>query len=516
MKRTPRITRHGGSPVIDRRSFLSTAATCAAAVVLPELVQAGPYANLAQRRSAIRPVRVRGRVHASGRGVARVRVTDGLSVVDSAADGTFELVTTDDRAFISVSIPAGYRIPQNPTGTARFYRPLTRNSHGEMDAVFELEPLEHSDERHAFLFLADPQTENMQEVMWLHEQTVPDVLGTVASLGDIEVFGVAAGDIMYDNLGLFPEYERAVSRMGIPFFQVAGNHDVDQEAQIDEASTATFSRHFGPRYYSFDRGAVHYVVLDDVFWYGRDYLGYVDADQLTWLAADLGRVEPGGTVIVALHIPVLGTRHLRIGERQPRPSVAVTNRDALYRLLEPFSAHVLCGHTHESEHVFEHGIHEHVNGSVSGAWWTGPVCGDGTPSGYSVYEVRGQEVGWRYKSTGFGFEYQIRAYPRGANEAAPDETVANVWNWDPTWTVVWYEDGERKGEMARRLSRDPLSVSLLAGPRLPRRRPWVEPVPTNHLFYAPVSSTGQTITVEATDRFGRVYTTLVPSNIEPS
>jgi hypothetical protein len=250
-------------------------------------------------------------------------------------------------------------------------------------------------------------------------------------------------------------------------------------------------------------------MLDDVFWHGAGYIGYLDGDQLAWLAADLQRVEPGSPVIAAAHIPILGSRHERNGERRPSITISVTNRDALYRLLEPFDAHILTGHTHENEHVFAHGVHEHVHGTVSGAWWSGPICGDGTPSGYGVYEIRGADVSWRYKSTGQAFDCQIRAYPHGADPKAPDEIVANVWDWDPAWEITWHEDGVRRGRMARRMGFDPLSVELHTGPDLPPRRPWVEPYPTNHLFYAPASRAANSIVVEAKDRFGRVYSSEV-------
>jgi hypothetical protein len=204
------------------------------------------------------------------------------------------------------------------------------------------------------------------------------------------MFGIGCGDLMFDNLSLFPEYERAVQGMGVPFFQVVGNHDLNFEGRTDEASVQTFMKHFGPEYYSFNRGAVHYVVLNDVFWHGAGYIGYLTADQLAWLEADLAGVEPGSPVVVALHIPALGTHFRRVGERRPNVGGAVQNREALYRLLEPYKAHVLSGHTHESEHVFEGGVHEHVHGTVCGAWWSGPICYDGTPNGYGVYEVRGR------------------------------------------------------------------------------------------------------------------------------
>ncbi|HSW28235.1 MAG TPA: calcineurin-like phosphoesterase family protein [Longimicrobiales bacterium] len=489
--------------MLDRRAFLATAAGLAAGLTLPERILADPYAPLASPRRGS-PVRVRGRVRAGGRGVGGVAVTDGLTVVATDGDGRFELRSSSDRDFVSCSLPSGYHLPVGPSGTARFYRPIAPGSGGDMEALFELERLEGGDERHAMLLLADIQTQDRWEMERFHEQSVPDVIATLRSLGEVPAFGIACGDIMFDDLSLFPEYERGVARMGIPFFQVVGNHDLDQEARTDEASTATFSRHFGPRYYSFDRGAVHYVVLDDVFWYGTGYLGYLDRDQLAWLAADLARVEAGRPVVVALHIPAQGTEHIRNAKPVPEDWNTVNNREALVRLLEPYRAHVVSGHTHENEHGWAPGLHEHVVGTVCGAWWSGPLCCDGAPNGYAVYEVDGEEVRWRYKGTGLPADHQLRAYLPGADPRCPDELVVNVWDADEGWTVVWYEDGERRGRMARRVGHDPVSVRIHAGDALPPRRTWADPYP-RQLYYAPVTSGLREVRVEATDRFGRTY-----------
>lgn len=70
---------------------------------------------------------------------------------------------------------------------------------------------------------------------------------------------------------------------------------------------------------------------------------------------------------------------------------------------------------------------------------------------------------------------------------------------------MWYENGERKGAMARRNGTDPIAAVAMTGPDLPKRRGWVEPVPTAHLFYAPVSSTARDVKVEVRDGFGRVW-----------
>lgn len=503
--RTDELSTAADSSALDRRAFLRTGAAAAGLALLPERLLAGPYAPLSPLPGAESPLRIRGVVRSEGRGLEGVAVSDGLRVVDTDSDGRFELVSSAEREFVWVRIPSGHQVPLGPSGTARFYEPIDPRR-DEMSVVFDLQPLRASGEPHTLLLLGDIQTQDAQEMSWFHERSVPDIQQTLRGLGDVPTFGISCGDIMYDRLELYPDYERAVSRLGVPFFQVIGNHDLDREGRTDEASDATFTDRYGPRHYSFDRGLAHYVVLDDVFWYGSGYLGYLDAEALAWLEADLARVEPGSPVIVATHIPVLGSFHRRAGRRSPDPATAIMNREALYRLLEPFQAHLLTGHTHECEHVFEHGTHEHVTGAICGAWWSGPICWDGTPNGYCVYEVDGERVSWRYKATGFGDDHQMRLYPPGADPAAPEELVANVWNWDPEWTVRWIADGEPRGVMARRPGLDPLSVELHAGEELPPRRTWVEPRITSHLFYAPVAPGTRQMRVEATDRFGRVYT----------
>jgi hypothetical protein len=496
---------------ISRRDFLASAASIGAALALPAPLRENPYARYPLTARNPSPVRVRGRVTALGRPVRGAAVSDGLSVVATDADGRYQLVGDGRRPHLAITPPPGYAVPMGPSGTARLYQPLVADARGEATALFSLTPLGRSDERHGFVVLADPQTQDDYEMGRFQKETVPDVQATVKELGELPLFGLTDGDIMYDNLGLYDAYEAAVGHMGVPFFQVVGNHDLDLDATTDEESTATFTRRFGPRYYSFNRGRLHYVVLDDVFYYAGGYLGYLPADQLTWLAADLALVPKGSTVVVFLHIPLVSSLYARHGAARPEIANSVTNRDALLALLEPFKTHFISGHLHECEHQTYGRAEDHTLGAACGAWWTGDICYDGTPNGYGVFDVAGDELRWRYKATGLPADRQCTVYSAGADPRAPEEIIANVWNWDPSWTVTWSEDGERKGVMARRLGMDPVAVHTQTGPDLPKRRGWVDPEPTAHLFYAPVSLRAREVRVEVTDRFGRVSTAIVPA-----
>ncbi len=489
----------------SRRAFLKQCAAVAGGLAVPWTATGAS--------SRPQTVEVTGRVASEGAGLRGVPVTDGETVVQTDADGRFRLAASARRPFVYLSVPAGYQMPQHETGTARFYRPIEPGNGDAVEANFDLQPIERDDEQHAFLVLADPQTGIEAEVEEFQRRTVPDVRQTVRDLGNQPVFGIGAGDLVFDNLSLFSGYEAAVRQMGIPFMQVAGNHDLNFDAPDDHGATATFRDHFGPEYYSFDRGGVHYVVLDDVFWPGSDgfgsdnddYLGHIDTAQLAWLEQDLALVDDGRTVIVFTHIPPLSTAYRRSGNSSPPVGGMILNRQAMYDLLAPYEAHIVSGHTHENEHRYASGRHEHVVGTVCGAWWTGPICHDGTPRGYAVYEVEGESVQWRYKSTGHDADHQMRLYPAGADPTAPDEFIANVWNADPEWSVVWYEDGIQTGRMARRVGTDPMSKRLYEGPDKPEKNSWADPRPTGHLFYAPFNPEANRIRVEATDRFGRTY-----------
>jgi hypothetical protein len=480
----------------NRRDFIKKIGLSSAALIFAEKIYADPYAPIPVQPGLRNIVRITGYVKAGNKAVKNVLVSDGSSVVKTDNNGYYTLITDTTQKFVFVSLPSGYKVPVNETGTAKFFHEIMPGK-DEQEIHFELVPQEQPDNEHSFLVLADPQTLDMNDINLLNTETVPDVKKAVSGISH-PVFGISCGDIMFDNLDLYPQYENAVKNMQIPFFQVFGNHDAEVLSKTDELSVRTFEKHFGPNYYSFNKGEIHYIVLDDVFWFGG-YIGYIAQQQLSWLENDLQHIEKGSTVVVFAHIPFYSEQHIRLKEGGPSNTTVVTNRELLFKILEPYKSYLICGHTHESEFLNIGNAELHVGGAVCGAWWTGPICIDGTPNGYSVYTVKGNDLSWKYKSTGKEFDHQMRLYRKG------NEVIANVWNANKNWKVILHSGGDKK-TMKQIMSTDPLAEELYAGEDKPNRHSWVDPMPANHLYTAEIPSGGKEITVEAFDTWGRTYT----------
>lgn len=453
-------------------------------------------------------VKVKGKVRSAGKGVEGVVVTDGINVTVTDNRGRYVLESNRTAEFVYISIPRGYAFTHQK-GITQFYKRIEERN-GRCKADFALQKNSVDDTKHAFVVWADPQIQTEEDAVLLKTQSAPDTQLLVNRYGkEMLVHGIGCGDLVWDRFERFDDYKEALGMTGIPFFQVIGNHDMDLDARTDDLSTRTFKNLFGPTYYSFNRGAVHYVVLDDVFFIGaaKKYIGYIPEHQFKWLEKDLAHVPPGSTVVVSVHIPVnTGAKRRNALNEEPIGGV-VANRKELYRILEPYKAHIMSGHTHCNEKVLEgDNIIEHVHGTVCGAWWTGPICFDGTPNGYGVYEVNGSHIEWYYKSVGYERDHQFRVYPVGAVKEKPDHFSVNVWNWDPAWQVEWFEDGKPMGALTREVALDPLSVELHSGLENPSKRGWVEPVLTDHIFFAKPSGATQKIMVRVTDRFKNTYT----------
>ncbi len=449
-----------------------------------------------------------GKVTADGKGVSSVAVTDGLNVVLTDSKGRYTLESDGTADFVYITRPASYALHERNASPC-FYREVGGEESERMRVDFELEYLGTDETSHAVVVWADTQVYEEHEIDYL-VTAAGDLKAHLAGKGIKSAVGLCCGDI----IGQYPEdkdffipISEALRMSGIPFHYVLGNHDIDMSCPKNSDSKHPFKSLYGPSYYSFNVGQVHYIVLDNVFYMGGRYVGYIEERQLEWLENDLKYVPEGSTVMVSMHIPAYSREARRKQWGREEYNKITNNRRVLFEILKNHNVHLLTAHEHYAENfILSDKMMEHVHAPISGLFWHSLWSCDGIPWGYTVYEVDGQEVEWYYKPVGESGDRQFTAYGVGEDPMKPDAVVVNVWNYDPAWKVLWYEDGVLKGDMTKYSGWD-RTICADVEARREKEFKWkyIGAGETEHLFYAVPSSPEKTVSVEVVDRFGNVY-----------
>ena len=193
-------------------------------------------------------------------GLAGVLVSNGRDVAVTGRGRPLRAAAADE-ATIFVIKPAGFMPPVDPlTRLPRFYRHHQPNgSPASLNLTFEgLAPtgpmpasldfaLKRRTEPNAFevVMVTDPQPENEAEVDFIREDLIEALARRDAK------FGLTAGDIMFDDLSLYPRLNGIIGSIGLPWWNIGGNHDLNFEAPDRTYSRETYKRVFGPNYYAF-------------------------------------------------------------------------------------------------------------------------------------------------------------------------------------------------------------------------------------------------------------------------
>jgi hypothetical protein len=471
------------------------------------------------------------------RGIAGVLVSNQLEVVPTDENGNYRLPISDE-AIIFITKPAGYMTPLNKDRLPQFY--YVHQPKGSPDQAFKykgvaatgklpssldfpLVPVAEKDTFQVIVF-ADPQPRNHQEIDYIRDDVAAELIGTSAQ------FGITLGDIVFDDLSLYERYNQVLSKIGIPFYNVPGNHDENYDAADDRYALETFKRHFGPNYYSFDYGQVHFIVLDDVEYAGHKdqgfggYQGKIGDKQLTWLRNELRFVPTDRLIVLTMHIPLYTVYG-------PDASINVVDREALFAVLQGRTKVLaLAGHMHALEHNFidqrwgwsgSAPIHQIICAAVSGTWWTGmkdargiPVADqrDGTPNGYHIITFEGVDYHERFQPASLSADFQLRiSSPVGKlklSELERDSIIVNVFDGSERSSVVAQVDNLPPIELRRQFRSDPFyeQIYLAMKKELPT---WIRPEPSTHLWIGalptPLAAGVHQLIVTTTDQFGATY-----------
>ncbi|MFC6790228.1 calcineurin-like phosphoesterase C-terminal domain-containing protein [Methylobacterium komagatae] len=478
-----------------------------------------------------------------------VLVSNGQEVARTDAQGRYRLPMPGDGAVFVIK-PPGYALPcdadnvvrhsfiHQPEGTPKDlglrYRGVDPT--GPLPSAIDF-ILTKQDEPEDFdvLLFTDPQPESRHELDHVRDTAVNRAMAIPAA------FGITTGDVLFDDLSLYGRSNAIVGRIGIPWYSLPGNHDLNMQAPDARYSRETWKRVFGVPSFAFRHGKALFVMLDNVVWLGppvatgaNTYEGRIGERNLAFLRNLLGQVPSDTLIVLATHIPL--HTDSATGSKQNETA----DRAALLEIVKGRKVLAICGHTHTTEHHYlTEDLHHHVLTAVSGSWWSGPETRtgipsadsrDGTPNGFHVLSVRGTAYTTRYVpaqgepdgTMRIAFESQIRTGAteivratrpmEGLRSPIPQDALAdgiavvNVFDGGPKTRLTIRVGGRDPEPMIRTRRPDPFVTELFA--RYPEaKKPWVQAIPSSHIWTARLPADlapgAHRISVEGSDEYGR-------------
>lgn len=471
------------------------------------------------------------------RGIAGVSVSNGVAVTATNAQGKYELPVGNDNMLFVIK-PAGYKVPLNSSNQPQFYyihkpagSPALKYkgapASGPLPKSVDFPLIQQvENENFTALVFGDPQAYNLDEMAYFSKGIVAEVKG----INNI-AFGLSLGDLVGDDLTLHNPYINAIQEIGLPWYNVMGNHDMNYDAVADSLSDESFEAAFGPANYSYNYGNAHFIVLDDILYPdprdGKSYWGGFRESQLDFVENDLKLVPKDKLIVLSFHIPLLHSNE---------DAFRNADRQRLFDILKDFP-HTLSmsAHTHLQRQNFygkaegwhqEKPHHEYNAGTTSGDWYSGQFTSqgvpastmrDGTPRGYAFLNVKGNQYTIDYKVAGAPKEYQIKLFhPKVINQqkATSAGIFANFFMGDKN-SQVEYRVGDGKWQkMTYVEAADPEYAGELyqwdiSDKLLPGRRP-SNPENCTHLWRGNIpkglTAGEHQIAVRATDMFGKTFT----------
>lgn len=468
-------------------------------------------------------------------GLAGVPVSNGFDVVLTDAEGNYKIAVQEDNQIFVIK-PSGYALPLDADNHPKFYYTYKPKGSPELkypgvaptgklpSAIdFALYKQEEANKFSAFVF-GDPQAYTLEELAYFKKGIIDEAKERKGLL-----FGISLGDLVGDDLSLHPAYKKTVGGMGMPWYNVMGNHDMNYDVTVDSLADETFEANFGPNTYAFNYGKTHFIVLDNIIYpnpnSGKGYLGGFRKDQLDFVENDLKHVPEDHLVVLAFHIPLNN-----VNENVFRAA----DRQRLFDILARFPHTLsLSAHTHfQTQHFYtakdgwkqDTPHHEYNVGTTSGDWYSGQLNAqgvptstmrDGTPKGFAMLHIDEGKYSFDYKVAGAEDSYQIQVFgPQVVKEkyAKRYPLYANFFI-GKTGDKVTYKinDGNWK-EMDKVLDTDPKYVANLlqydgAKELVEGRRP-SNAVVSSHLWSTklPALKEGShIIQIQAVDMFGRTH-----------
>jgi len=343
---------------------------------------------------------------ANEKGLKDVSVSDQVNVVTTNDEGLYQIKYAGSYGILFVSVPTAYQSEKT------FWQRVDTTS-TKSQINFPLRKRATSTGTFTFIQASDTHVsesslDRMQKFRNIVDSVKPD-------------FVIITGDLVRDALRV-PETEATrlyelflteINKTTAPVWLVPGNHEIfgiERHLSLVSQQNSLYGRkmyrhYFGPDYYSFNYGGIHFIGLNSLEFEDLWYYGRIDSIQLEWLKKDVATVSVTTPIVTFQHVPFYsggfsmmpfeedGLARSTVREHgvlQYRHVVSNT-QDVLAILQSHNYPLALAGHYHFQQKFSLEGLATRFEqtAAVVGPTEQGIVK---MPSGVTVYHVKGQKI----------------------------------------------------------------------------------------------------------------------------
>ncbi|MGE5106181.1 MAG: metallophosphoesterase [Sphingobacteriales bacterium] len=236
-------------------------------------------------------------------GIKNVTVSDQVNVVFSDENGYYLLNSLEGFGIVFISVPNGFAV------TKSFWQKISpeQNNTPVNFPLLKTKPVS------SFSFLQASDThiseksiDRMDKFRSIVDSVKPDLV-------------LITGDLVKDALrvpekeatGYYELFQREIQKIKQPVWLVPGNHEIfgiERHLSLVSPKHPLYGRnmyrhYFGPDYYSFNYGGVHFIAINSLEFEDLWYYGRIDSTQLEWLKRDVALLSPTVPVVTFQHVP---------------------------------------------------------------------------------------------------------------------------------------------------------------------------------------------------------------------
>lgn len=217
---------------------------------------------------------------------------------------------TDDKGFYQIRKTIGFDIvfvsnPDSYHSLSSFWKPVTTGSL-DFGLIKQSIPITFKFIQASDTHISEASIDRMDKFRAIVDSVNPNLV-------------IVTGDLVKDALRVSePEatkvyelFKKESNKIKSPLWLVPGNHEIfgiERHLSLVSPKNPLYGRnmyrhYFGPDYYSFNYGGVHFIALNSLEFDDLYYYGHIDSIQLEWLKRDVANIPPTTPIVTFQHVP---------------------------------------------------------------------------------------------------------------------------------------------------------------------------------------------------------------------